>query len=133
VAVYSEVGYVTPSQVPDALAAVTRAIDNDFVVIAWAATPDARGAPVTAYRILIQSSDPTASYENDWCLGDGTPHPAGDDNLVMDHLYCEVPMADLRAAPYELVQGDLVVATVAAANARGWSAASPPNEAGVTV
>jgi len=27
-------------------------------------------------------------------MGDGTPHPSGDDIFIFDQRYCEVPMAD---------------------------------------
>jgi hypothetical protein len=41
---------------------------------------------------------------------------------------CEVEMADLRAAPFSLTQGDLVIVKVQAQNViPGWSAASSIN------
>lgn len=39
-------------------------------------------------------------------------------------------MATLRASPYSLTFGDIVVAKASARNANGWSAASIPNTSG---
>ena len=42
-------------------------------------------------------------------------------------------MTELRASPYNLVYGNLVVAKVQAYNSKGWSSLSPANAAGATI
>ncbi len=90
------------------------------VLIAWAA-PDARGDPITSYTVEIQ--DATASSwtaETADCGGTAA-------------LLCTVPMAVLRAWPYSLAQGALVVVRVSASNSYGTGPASQANTAGVSV
>jgi hypothetical protein len=48
---------------------------------------------------------------------------------VVSNSYCEIETMILRAAPYSLVQGDLVIAKVQAQNPIGWSAESAINAA----
>jgi hypothetical protein len=52
---------------------------------------------------------------------------------VLESLYCDVPVSVLRAAPYELILQDLVVARVRAYNERGWGSWSVDNTAGALI
>ena len=130
VEVYSEVGYITPSQVPDQQAAVVMSepVNNKLVRLDWLETPDERGEPVTKYRIYIYSADLSYYAESPYCYGDGRAHPSGDEVFIFRDRYCEIPMTDLYDEDtWGLVQGDLIVATVEAYNLRGWSDPSPFN------
>jgi hypothetical protein len=53
---YSTITTVIPSNKPSKMAAVTSSIENIYVKIQWTA-PSANGAAITAYRVLIQTSD----------------------------------------------------------------------------
>lgn len=41
-------------------------------------------------------------------------------SVVISALYCEIPLAVLTSAPFNLVAGDEVKAKIAAHNANGW-------------
>jgi hypothetical protein len=78
-----------------------------------------------SYTITILTSD-GLTYATD-------PSCDGADATTIANLYCTVQMSSLRAAPFELVLGDLVVATVTATNEIGTSAPSTPNTEGAVV
>ena len=76
--------------------------------------------------MLIQESDgATFTEETTYCEGIRT--------AIVQSRYCLVPMVTLRAAPYSLEYGDLVVAVFRARNAIGWSAWSSVNGVGALV
>ena len=68
--------------------------------IEWAA-PDARGAPILAYRLGIQGSDDQF-------------YPVESCGASPSVTSCVLPMGVLSAAPYLLQEGDLIVVRVAA-------------------
>jgi titin len=95
------------------------------VILTWAA-PDDGGNAITAYSIeFLQSDGVTYSLEPAYCDGSSL--------LVATARRCEVPFTTLRAAPFNLVLDQLIVATINAENARGQGATSTPNAAGVHV
>jgi len=74
---------------------------------------------------MIVNYDTAYSAESEWCFGNGTAHPTGDDNFVFEQRWCEVPMADLwNEDTWAFTQGQTIKATVEAYNLRGWSVAS---------
>jgi hypothetical protein len=87
--------------------------------IEWTA-PDARGAPILAYAVEIQSSD-DQFYTEASC---------GVSSTVTS---CVLPMEVLSAEPYLLQEGDLIVVRVAAQNEKGWGLASQVNPTGATL
>jgi hypothetical protein len=94
-------------------------------MVQWTLPAYDGGKPVTAYTIQFgtqASAGFAAAAECD-----------GSDPTTKANLYCSVPMATLRAAPFSLALGDLVVATVTATNEIGTSPASTANTAGATV
>lgn len=95
------------------------------VKIQW--TPgESNASPITAFKVLIMTSNPLISLESlDYC--DGTT------NNIIAQNYCLIPMLAFLASPYNLEQGDLIIATVQARNAIGWSVSSLPNVTGQNV
>lgn len=87
-----------PTKIEPAAVTFNEATD---VRISWTLPADAGGVPVTEYTIGILTSGGVA-YEVD-------PSCDGADATVMANLFCLVPMASLRAAPFNLVLDDLVV------------------------
>ena len=61
----------------------------------------------------------------DYCDGGST--------TAISNNYCLIPMQTFIDAPYNLVQGDLIIATVQALNSIGWSDASQLNISGQSV
>jgi len=57
----------------------------------------------------------------------------GKKSPIITNLYCEVEMATLRAMPYNLVEGDLIVVVVEALNVIDYSVPSLPNTVGELV
>jgi len=89
------------------------------VRIAWDPTPNERDSAVIAYRVLIRQKDGLFSQELLNC--DGTSL------AVVSSRSCFIPMDILRADPFWLVEGDLVVATIEALNEIGYSDVSAEN------
>jgi hypothetical protein len=75
------------------------------VKFAWVA-PDDRSSDIIAYAIQIKTLSGTLVEDTTYCDGSQA--------AVVDARYCLVPMETLRAAPYSLEYGDLVVAIVGA-------------------
>jgi hypothetical protein len=53
--------------------------------------------------------------------------------LSMTDPWCLILMTELRSAPYNLVQGDIVKAIVQAKNVNGWGPLSEPNTIGAEI
>lgn len=106
---------------PDQLAAATTTNSGANVVTTWPATTSDRGAGVTEYRIKFQKKDGTL-VEIAQCQGT--------DNLVVTNRECTVAMTIFTDSPFNLVVDDLIVATVEAKNAKGYSDPSPANTSG---
>lgn len=69
--------------------------------ISWDLTYD-KGADIQRYTIVIRSK--TGDFYED------TVNCKGSDLLIRERRYCDVPILTLRANPYDLLQGDEVVA-----------------------
>ena len=69
--------------------------------ISWALTYN-KGDNIQYYTIVIRSK--TGDFYED------TFNCEGADLLVREQRYCDVPILALRANPYDLLQGDEVVA-----------------------
>lgn len=94
-----------------------------FVKIAWD-EPDANHRPVLGYKIEIAKAAPLPNNGGP----DFVERPAVCSGETQASVrYCLVKMEDLRAEPYLLTYGTLVVARVSARNERGMSAPSEPN------
>ena len=110
-----------PTKIDPAAVTFNEATD---VRISWTLPADAGGVPVTEYTIGIRTS--TLTYEAD-------PSCDGADATVMANLFCLVPMASLRAAPFNLGLDDAVVVQVTATNGIGTSDPSDENGGGAVV
>ena len=113
------------AQPPAAPAAVTTVITGSAVRIDWSA-PSSNFQPILAYDIEILSAGSTYHADLANCAGS-----AG--STVVTNTACDIPMTVLRAAPYLLLQGDLVVARVRASNSLGDGPYSLLNTAGALI
>lgn len=71
------------------------------------------------YTILIMGK--TGDYYEDTLDCDGS------NPLIINQTYCDVPLSSLRSDPYDLLQGDLIQATITATNTYGTSPISIVN------
>ena len=85
------------------------------VQVRWIA-PDNGGSAITAYQILIQKSDGSFSSQLTDC--DGTS------STIVVARSCNIPISTLIVAPFNLLWGDDVYATVTAVNVYGSSTVS---------
>jgi hypothetical protein len=90
--------------------------DETNVRVTWVAA-DANSDPLDAYEILILASD-GVTYEEETSDCDGS------DAGPLTNNYCDIAMANLRASPFNLAQGDTVIARVRAHNSIGWGSSS---------
>ena len=111
-----------PTKVEPAAVTFNEATD---VRISWTQPADAGGVPITEYTISIRPSG-GAPYQVD-------PSCDGADATVMANLFCLVPMANLRAAPFTLGLDELAVVQVTATNEIGTSDPSDANTGGAVV
>lgn len=124
---FSEVLVVTPSAPPDQMAPVTTSIASDTgaVRIVWTAPSD-NSAPITQYKVEILDHDGLVWSEE-------TTSCDASDPTIMAAFTCTIPMGSLLAAPFSLVQGDLIAVRASALNSQGWGVASPTNSGGAYV
>jgi len=111
---------VKAATVPDQMAMVSAEIDaaTGGVKVTFAAPHD-NSQTITAYKIEVKY--------NPW--QEETASCSGGDATIMGNMYCIIPMATLRAAPYNLTYGDPVQVRAQAYNAYGWGATSEVNAA----
>jgi hypothetical protein len=76
------------------------------VRIDWIA-PYNRGSTIIAYNVQIKNKLGTFVEELTYCN-------ARTDSTIIGNLYCVIPMDTLKAAPFNLVQGDVIIAKVLA-------------------
>jgi hypothetical protein len=91
---------MTPKAAPSQMTAVTTAVVGSHVAISWDA-PTTNGASITAYKILIVTSDGSTFLET-------TAYCDGTDPQTISDEQCEVPMTVLTSSPYSLTYGTLV-------------------------
>ena len=123
---WSTITSVSASSAPGQMSPVTTSIPVGLSVvrIAWAAPAD-NNQPISSYEILIREQGGATFSASAACDGAN----AG----VLAAAYCDVPLATLRAAPYNLVFGDLVVAKARAVNSHGPGTYSQPNTVGASI
>jgi len=83
------------------------------------------GASISSYRISIKQKDGTYSEQMQYC--------DGSDSDFVSSRRCEIPLLTLQDDPYNLVQGDSVVAIVTGTNLYGESAESLPGSGAIIV
>jgi len=100
-------------------------MDGTKVKVSWTAPSNSggTGVPVTAYQVLFKQSDGLYSTIHAEC--DGTSA------TIVAALQCEVEMTTLLSAPFNLLEGTLVVVVVQALNVIDYSVPSAPNTVGV--
>jgi hypothetical protein len=84
------------------MASLTTARVNTNVKISWTA-PFANALPITEYKILIKNSAGNAYFTE-------TTYCNGADATIIALRECFIPLSVLRASPFNLVQGQLVIA-----------------------
>jgi len=124
---FSEQGNVLAASEPVKIDPVVITLVGTDVKIAWVPN-DENGSPVEEYRINIQTSDP-AVYETELTFCDGS------ESTIFSNNYCLIPMEVFSnpVFPFQLSQGDLIVAKVEAKNQIGWSNLSNANSDGQRV
>jgi len=120
---FSPIVTIMAAAVPDQLAAVTTSLSGTGVQFTWAVTPNDHGSPVTEYRVKFKQFD--SSYVLNPTDCDASTNP------VFTDLKCTVPMATFTST-YGLSVGDLIIASVEAMNAKGYSTPSADNGSGPT-
>jgi hypothetical protein len=87
------------------------------VKFSWTAPTDSGGNAITinAYRVTIRAADGTTFVMSPTGTG-CNPTSTAAVALIVTNAWCEMEMADLSAAPYTLLQGAQIIATVEAEN-----------------
>jgi len=118
---YSTVTEIKAAREPGVPAAPVTSVDpvTGGVAIAWTA-PDARGDPITVYKIEIADKAGTNWYTEPSCLGTN--------QTLIDASRCVVLMSTLTSAPYNYVFNDLVQVRIQAKNFFLFGALSPVSE-----
>ena len=94
----------------------TTVVGDQYVIIDWIASSD-QGAALSSYTVLILTSDGvTYSEELNSC--------DGSDPTIISDATCNVLVADLLAAPFNLPYGSSIYAKVLATNLYGDSLTS---------
>lgn len=83
------------------------------VRITWQVPTYNGGSPILGYRITIKTFDGDYIEDLDNC--------DGADQTTKANLYCIIPMATLRAEPYNLILSQTIVALVEARNIIGYN------------
>jgi len=113
---WSAVSTIIASTVPEQLGSASTAHSGSSVLVTWPATPSARGAAVTAYRVKFLESDGLTYTEAAACNGaSATP---------FTNRECTVAMTVFTSSPYNLAIDSPIVAVVEAQNAKGFSTPS---------
>jgi hypothetical protein len=101
---YSDQGDILAASRPSKMQPLAVSLFGTNVKIQW--TPsESNASPITKFKVLIMTSDPLVSLEQiDYCDGSST--------AVINNNYCLIPMRTFIDEPYNLVQGDLIIATV---------------------
>ena len=114
---FSNVVTAMAAVVPTAPAAPTTLLDVNNVIIDWnspsANAESAYGAPILGYQIYIRWQDGTYSQDLRNC--------DGSNSVIITNTMCTIPITSLMAAPYNLLTGSSVFASVVAYNAVGMS------------
>ena len=100
--------------------------------VAWT-TPSVLGGTgitITAYAVYIRESDGSTFSEAP--AGSGcSPASSAAIAAIVTNENCDIEMSLLRAAPFNLVQGEPIVVRVRAENVIGWSADSAVDSSAV--
>ncbi len=122
---YSDVLTVLAATKPDRPAMVTTVNVGTSVRIDWVAPYN--GDSTLLYYVLVIKTKAGAFVEEPINCN------ARSDNTVFNNKYCVIPMDVLTSASFSLVQGDVIVAKVLAANVIGESQFSMENAIGALV
>jgi hypothetical protein len=109
-------GAIIPATVPSTPLAPTTTVSGSDVSITWAAPADG-GSAITGYTVEIRQRDGATYTQSTGCSGIATS--------------CTIAITDLKAAPYNLVEGNNIIARITATNTIGNSATSPAGNGAV--
>jgi hypothetical protein len=117
---------IRAAAVPDTPVAPVTTQSLDDLQVSWTAVYNG-GSPLTKYSIWILSTDETPTFyeQLDYCNGV--------DPIVIDATKCTVPIAVLRASPFNLDWGSSIVAKITAQNVVGTSIESPQGNGAVII
>ena len=116
--------YATPSWIPSQISPAVVTIENIYVKIEWTA-PASNGAEITAYKVLILASDNISWLE--------APSCQHSDHLLVENLFCYIPMSELTEPALSLAYNSFISVKVQAFNLRGWGSLSDVNTNGARV
>lgn len=104
---------------------MTTSVAGADLVVTWQDSLDDHGSAVTAFIVTFKEADNLnfSQIETD-C------NPIANSAAFITKS-CQVPMSLLRADPYSVPVGDLIVVKVQAVNAKGISDPSVANTAGI--
>jgi hypothetical protein len=120
---WSVVSTIVASQTPSQITSTSTSVVSDtFVRLSWIAPHDGNNA-LLSYDIMILTSD-LITFAADLTDCSGSDPTS---------THCDVPMLTLRALPFNLQQGNLIVFKVRANNGIGSSPYSQPNTAGALI
>jgi hypothetical protein len=103
---------VLAAQIPDKPEPPTTVVDGANVNVQWVAPFD-QGSPITGYKVYIRTVLDTYILDLTYC--------DGADAAIMAQMYCPIPIADLRAADYNLPWSSSIYAKFIAFNVYGDS------------
>ena len=104
---------------------MTTSVAAANLVVSWEDSPDDHASAITSFIVTFEEADDlNFSTILDYC------DPVFNSAAFLAKS-CSIPMTVLRADPYSVPIGDLIVAEVAAINAKGTSEPSEPNTSGV--
>jgi len=118
--------YICGGTAPKQPTAVTTRFSSDTIIVSWSAPQDDGSLKITAYKVVLRSSDQTQFYEE-------LSHCAGNQFGIVELRECAIPAALLATSPFNLPWGSEVVAKVSALNIKGESSQSEPGGGGILV
>ena len=118
---YSDIASIIAPVIPSRIDTVRVQFVGSVVYLNWDVPSSDGNGKVIAYRILIKQANGQFNL---------TSECNGNDTAILNSRECIIKFATLQAAPFNLTQDSLVVATVEALNGAGYSYPSYENKVG---
>lgn len=101
------------------------AVTPSSVRFSWSPATSDGSATITSYTVKFLQQDGSTYSTSNECDGSSS--------IIINNLYCDVPMTVFLASPFSLSKGDLIKAVVLATNEIGDSVNSDLNTSGILV